>query len=49
MKCNMSQMFKKNKKGQLKPTWRYYLGRFIFGSLEGIDDSFPVKISKRSK
>jgi len=37
MKANMSQLYKRNKKGELKPTWRYWLG-YIFGSLEGIDD-----------
>ena len=34
MKCDMDKLFKKDKRGRLKPTWRYYWGR-IFGSLEG--------------
>ena len=34
MKVDMDKLFKKNKKGETKPTWRYWLAR-IFGSAEG--------------
>ena len=30
------KLFKKNKKGKIRPTWRYYLGRFL-GSIEGVE------------
>ena len=36
VKANLDQLFKKNRKGKLRPTWRYYLAR-IFGSVGGYE------------
>ena len=38
MKANVSQLFKEDKNGNIRRTWRYWLAR-LSGSVHGIDDS----------
>ncbi len=37
MKCNLSKLFKRDKKGKVRMSWRYYLAVFL-GSVEGKED-----------
>ena len=41
MKADLDQLYKENSKGDLVPTWRYYLGMFL-GSIKGSDYSHMV-------